>query len=184
MKLIDTITGRTFCGHQFIRMLFFSVFITALSNLNFISDKILATQLLGKDAMAGIEIVLPLIYVTAFLEYMIATGTRYLYSFEVGAFNVDQANRIFGQGVFLTLLLSALLTIILFLGEDLYFSLFANAPTIISYSQMYYEPFLATIAIHPLCILMKVMVYSDGGGNYCVVATVVQIIVHISVSFF
>lgn len=171
--------GKTFCGYQFRKMFFASVLTTFIMNLNFIADKILATQLLGKNAMAGIEIVLPLLYVTAFLELMISTGTAYLYSFEIGAFQSERANRLVGQGVIWTLFLSVVLTTSLLWGEDAYFSFFANAEAMTAFAREYYEPFLAVIAIHPLYILMQMLAYADGGGRYCVAATAAQIVVHI-----
>lgn len=184
MKFIDAIVGKTFCGQQFTRLLFAAVVTTFITNLNFIADKIFATQLFGKTAMAGIEIVLPLLYATAFLEFMIATGTAYLYSFEIGAFYAKRANCLVGQGIIWTLFLSALLAVSLYWAEDLYFSFYPHAETTTAFARLYYEPFLATIAIHPMYILMQMMVYADGGGRYCVFATVIQITVHMIVALF
>lgn len=184
MKIINAITGGTFCGHQFMRLLFAAVSVTFIMNFNFIADKILASQFLGNNAMAGIEIVMPLLYVTAFLELMIATGTVYIYSYEIGAFNDERANCLIGQGFMGTFLLSFFLAVSLYVCEDLYLSLFGNAETTIAFARLYYEPFLATIVIHPVYILMQMTVYADGGGRYCVFATATQIIIHITAAFF
>lgn len=184
MKIINAITGGTFCGHQFMRLLFAAVSVTFIMNFNFIADKILASQFLGNNAMAGIEIVMPLLYVTAFLELMIATGTVYIYSYEIGAFNDERANCLIGQGFMGTFLLSFFLAVSLYVCEDLYLSLFGNAETTIDFARLYYEPFLATIVIHPVYILMQMTVYADGGGRYCVFATATQIIIHITAAFF
>ena len=55
MNPIDAVMSRTFCGHQFGKMLFASIITTFIVNFNFVANKILAAQLFGKNAMAGIE---------------------------------------------------------------------------------------------------------------------------------
>jgi|GEM_PF-3144858 len=184
MNPIDAVMSRTFCGHQFGKMLFSSIITTFIVNFNFVANKILAAQLFGKNAMAGIEIVLPLLFITAFLELMVAMGTAYLYSFEIGSFKTEVANRLAGQGAFWTLFLSVILTMSFFFGENIYFSLYSNAEAATTFAREYYRPFLLTIAVHPIYVFMQRMVFADGGGKYCIFATVLQFVVHVATALF
>jgi len=86
--------NETFCGCLFKKLLLASLLMMFAENLSDIINYILAAQVLGDNAMAAVNLVTPLLYCVCFLSALIATGTSYLYSFEIGAFRHEKANKL------------------------------------------------------------------------------------------
>lgn len=169
--------NESFCGVQFKKMLLSSLLMMLALNLTGTSSFILAAQLFGDNAMAAVNLVTPLFYSIAFLSSMIGTGTAYLYSFEIGAFRHEKANKFVGQGAILAVTSSILLTAILFFGREIFFSLFNVTGEIETFAREYYSIFFLAIAINPIYFLMYVIVYADGGGKNGVFATFLSLVV-------
>ena len=110
---------------------------------------------------------------------MIGTGTSYLYSFEIGAFRQEDANKFVGQGAILAVTSSILLALILFFGQDIFFSFFDVTGEIETFAREYYSLFFLSAAINPIYFLMYVIVYADGGGKNGVIATFLSLFVNI-----
>ena len=113
--------NETFCGVRFKKMLLSALLMMLTYSLSSTADFILAARLFDDNAMAAVNLVTPIFFVIAFLSSMIGTGTTYLYSFEIGAFQHEKANKLVGQGAILAVTSSILLTLILFFGQDVFF---------------------------------------------------------------
>ena len=169
----------TFCGFLFKKMLLASLLMMFAENLSDIINYILAAQILGNNAMAAVNLVTPLLYFVCFLSALIATGTSYLYSFEIGAFRQEKANKLVGQGAILAVTLSILFAMIFFFGREVFFSFFDVTGEIETYAREYYSLFFLSIAINPIYFLIYVMVYADGGGKNGVIAIFLKLLVNI-----
>lgn len=174
--------NETFYGFQFKKMFFSALLMMVAFSLTVTSSFILAAQLFGDNAMAAVNLVTPLFYSAAFLSSMIGTGTAYLYSFEIGAFRQEKANKLVGQGAILAVTSSVLLAAILFFGREIFFSLFNVTGEIETFAREYYSIFFLAAAINPIYFLMYVMVYADGGGKNGVVATFSSLLVTVATS--
>ena len=172
----------TFCGVRFKEMVLSSLLMVIAFSLSNTADFILAAQLLGDNAMAAVNLVTPIFVITTFLSSLIGTGTTYLYSFEIGAFRQENANKFVGQGAILTVTMSVLLTLILFFGQDVFFSFFDVTGEIETFAREYYSLFLLSAAINPIRFLMHVLVLADGGGKNGVVANFLSFFVNIVAS--
>ena len=131
-------------------MIFFALLMMFAENLSDTVNYILAAQILGDNAMAAVNLVTPLLYSVFFLSSLIATGTAYLYSFEIGAFRHEKANKLVGQGAILAVALSILIAVILFFGRELFFSLFEVPGEIETFAREYYSLFFLSIAMNPI----------------------------------
>ena len=169
----------TFCGVRFKEMVFFSLFMMITFSLSSTADFILAARLFGDNAMAAVNLVTPIFFVIAFLSSMIGTGTAYIYSFEIGAFRQENANKFVGQGAILAVTSSILLTLILFFGREVFFSFFDVTGDIEIFAREYYSYFFLSAAINPIYFLMYVIVYADGGGKNGVVANFLSFFVNV-----
>ncbi len=172
----------TFCGFHLKKMLLSSLLMMLASSLSNIVNYILAAQILDDNAMVAVNLVTPLLYFVGFLSALIATGTSYLYSFEIGAFRQEKANKLVSQGAILAVTLSILLAVIFFFGRDVFFSSFDVTGEIETYAREYYSLFFLSIAINPIYFLIYVMVYADGGGKCGVIATFLNLFVNIMAS--
>lgn len=163
---------------QFKRMLFAAVMTMVVMSLTYATDTILAGRLFGDNAMAGVNLVKPILYLSAFFALMISTGTSYLYSFEIGAFRKETANKLVGQGAILTIILAVVLGIIAFFGADVFFSFFPNLGETEAFAREYYSCISLIVAANTIYALVQTMVYVDGGGTNCVIAIVLQLAVN------
>ena len=168
----------TFCGFQFKKMVLSSILMMIAFSLSGIADFVLAAQFFGDNAMAAVNLVTPIFFVAAFLSSLIGTGTAYLYSFEIGAFRHEKANKLIGQGAILAVTSSILLATVLFFGRDAFFSLFNVTGELETFAREYYSVFFLSIAINPIYFLMYVIVYADGGGKNGVIATFLNLLVN------
>lgn len=169
----------TFCGVQLKKMILSSLFMVIAFCLSSTADFILAARLFGDNAMAAVNLVTPIFFVINFLSSMIGTGTTYMYSFEIGAFRSENANKFVGQGAILAVMLSILLGVILFFGRDVFFSFFDVTGEIETFAREYYSLFLLAVAINPVRFLMYALVLADGGGKNGVVANFLSLFVNI-----
>lgn len=159
------------------KMVLSSLLMMLALSLTVTTSFILAAQLFGHNAMAAINLVTPLLYFVCFLSSIIGTGTSYLYSFEIGAFRQEKANKLVGQGAILAVTSSILLAVILFFGREVFFSLFDVTDEIGTFACEYYSVFFLSAAINPIYFLMYVIVYADGGGKIGVIATFLSLLV-------
>ena len=169
---------------QFKRMLFAAVMTMVVMTFTNVTDMMIATRLLGDNAMAGVNLVKPILYLSAFFALMISTGTSYLYSFEIGAFRKETANKLVGQGAILTIILTVVLGIIASFGADVFFSFFTNLGTTEAFAREYYSCISLIVAANTIYALVQTMVYVDGGGKNCVIAIIVQLAVNFFASMF
>ena len=169
----------TFCGFQFKKMVLSSILMMIAFSLSGIADFVLAAQFFGDNAMAAVNLVTPIFFVVIFLSSMIGTGTTYLYSFEIGAFRQEKANKLVGQSAILAVTSSILLTLILFFGQDVFFSLFNVTGEIETFAREYYSLFFLSAAINPVHFLMFNLVFADGGGKHGVIANFLSLFVNV-----
>ncbi|MBR4382144.1 MAG: hypothetical protein IKP64_01150 [Selenomonadaceae bacterium] len=174
--------NKTFCGVQLKKMILSSFLMVIAYSLSSIVDFILAARLFGDNAMAAVNLVTPIFFIVNFLSSMIGTGTTYLYSFEIGAFRHENANKLVGQGAILSVMLSILLALILFFGREIFFSFFEVTGAIETFAREYYSLFLLAVAINPVRFLMYALVLADGGGKNGVIANFLSLFVNIAAS--
>jgi len=174
--------NETFCGFQFKKLIFSALLMMFAENLSDTVNYIIAAQILNDNAMAAVNLVAPLLYSICFLSSLIATGTAYLYSFEIGAFRQKKANKLVGQGAILAVTLSILLAVVLFFDREVFFSLFEVTGEIETFAREYYSVFFLSIAMNPIFFFMQTIVYDDGGGKNCVIATFLTLFVNIVAS--
>ena len=152
--------------------------IMVVMTLDYIMDMIIAGRLFGDNAMAGVNLIKPIMSISAFFAMMISTGTSYLYSFEIGAFNHEKANKLVGQGAISMIILSVVLGVIAFFGEDVFFSFFPNLGATEAFTREYYLVLPLIVAMNTIYDFMQTIAYADGGGKYCVIATILQLAVN------
>lgn len=173
---------KIFCHKQFKRMLLSAILMMLVMTLNYTMDMILAARLFGDNAMAGLNLIKPLVSIAAFFAMMISTGTSYLYSFEIGAFRNEKANKLVGQGVILIVILAIVLGVIAFFDEGIFFSFFPNLGATEAFAREYYSVLFLIVALNTVYALVQTMVYADGGGKNCVIAIILQLTVNLFAS--
>ena len=120
MMLSDN-NKKSFCSGKFKTLLLTASISMGMEYLMLLSDTIIIGNIFGESAIAATNLVTPLFSLAVSLSSMISIGTSMLYSYEMGKFQKDRANCLFGQGVLIAAILGIFLFITAFLGKDLYF---------------------------------------------------------------
>ena len=138
------------------------------------SDSIIAGAFIGSDAVAGITLVTPLYALSAFFGSVFSLGVPILYSSEMGKFQKQDANQIFGVGLLMSLLVGvALFVVVVVFGDD-YLNSYHPLKSVLQQAQGYLYWMRFTILLLPLDMLMAEMVYYDGDESISTLANAIQ----------
>lgn len=165
-----------FIDRKFYSMLGTSTFFKMATFILLLSDTVIAGQFFGEDAIAGVNLVLPLLSIVAFITTVIGNGSAINYSYEIGKFQKERAHAFFGQGAILSICSGVILLFLIMFGEGLYFHYLNSSVEVFNYASDYYTfyPYIA-LAYSIFGILMN-MVYTDGDGtvsNFALIALIV-----------
>lgn len=181
MKISDR-NKKTFCSGKFKTLLLTASVSMGMEYLMLLSDTIIIGNIFGEAAIAASNLVTPLFSVAVFLSTMISIGTSMLYSYEMGKFQKDRADCLFGQGVLLAVISGIALFLLAFFGKNAYFSFMNPSETVGAYAREYYRYYLFIMLLYPMYALLIDMVYSDGDELVCNLSYVAQIGVNIPAS--
>ena len=181
MMLLDN-NKKSFCSGKFKTLLLTASISMGMEYLMLLSDTIIIGNIFGESAIAATNLVTPLFSLAVSLSSMISIGTSMLYSYEMGKFQKDRANCLFGQGVLIAAILGIFLFITAFLGKDLYFDFMNPSEAVRGYAGEYYRYYQFIMLLFPMYALLMDMVYSDGDELICNVSYVIQVGVNIPVS--
>lgn len=150
--------------------------------LMLLSDTIIIGNIFGEEAIAASNLVTPLFSVAVFISTMISSGTSMLYSYEIGRFEKDRADCLFGQGILLAGISGIALFLLAFFGENAYFGFMNPSETVGAYAREYYRYYRFIMLLYPLYAFLNDMVYSDGDELICNCSYAAQIGVNITAS--
>ena len=173
---------KTFCSGKFKTLLLTASVSMGMEYLMLLSDTIIIGNIFGEAAIAASNLVSPLFSIAVFLSSMISIGTSMQYSYEMGKFNKDRADRLFGQGVLIALISGICLFLLAFFGKNLYFDFMKPSQTVGAYAGEYYRYYQFILLLYPMYALLIDMVYSDGDELICNLSYVAQIGVNIPAS--
>lgn len=138
------------------------------------SDSFIAGAVIGSDAVAGVTLVTPLYSLAAFFGSVISLGVPILYSTEMGKFNKERADQVFGLGVLMSLVVGIVLFLLASLFGSMYLGSASPSEEILAQAQGYLFWMRFTILVFPMQTLLGAVVYSDGDETISTVATGIQ----------
>jgi len=145
-------------------------------------DVLVAGYLFGEEAITGVNLVSPMFFAATFISMMIAVGTAHHYSYEIGRFKKEEADNAVGQGVLLAFVASLFVLLFTQSAKSRFLASVTESTDIFSYSSAYYTFFPYMLSVFPFFFLLQFLVYADGGGKRCVLASVLQLAVNIPCS--
>ena len=145
-------------------------------------DVLVAGYLFGEEAITGVNLVSPMFFAATFISMMIAVGTAHHYSYEIGRFKKEEADNAVGQGVLLAFVASLFVLLFTQSAKSRFLASVTESTDIFSYSSAYYTFFPYMLSVLPFFFLLQFLVYADGGGKRCVLASVLQLAVNIPCS--
>lgn len=165
---------QTMMSKKYYSMLLGGTLTYMVVSLVLMSDSVIAGIFIGSDAVAGVTLVTPLYSFAVFFGSLTSLGVPILYSTEMGKFNKERADQVFGLGVLMSIVVGvALFILTFFLGEAFLRS--ANPTKEVLEQAMGYLFYLRfTVLLVPMQNLLGAVVYSDGDETISTIANLVQ----------
>ena len=159
-----------FCEQKFSSMLISGTFTKAVMYLMLLSDSIIAGYFIGASGVAGINAITPVTAIVTFFGDLVSTGVGIVFARETGAMRKDRADKIYGQGLIISIGMGLLSALLIFVSRDMYFAVSGITGDILNNALEYYRlvPINAFLTI--VIFYLEQMVYSDGDelcNNIC-----------------
>ena len=171
-----------FCNKKFRSLLFTGSITIIIQYLLLLSDTIVVGQILGEQELAAINVVKPFHSVAIFLASLVSIGTSVFYSYEIGKFDKDKANAIFGQGVILSSGAGLLMLIVGLISQTPYFNYLELSDSAAASASDYFFFYQFVILLLPLYTVLLELVYAEGDDLICNISSILQIVVNVAAS--
>ena len=153
---------KEFSKQKFRSMLLTGTFTMAALYIMLLADSLIAGHFLGEDGVAAINLITPLTGIITFLSCIISMGSSIIYSRYIGEADKERADRIYGQGLIISVGLAVISAILLFFGRDLYFDLTGAAGDSYELAIDYYRLLPLNAILTVMIQYLSNMVYADG----------------------
>ena len=164
----------TLMSKKYYSMLLGGTLSMIMSSLMVMSDSLIAGSVIGSDAVAGVTLVTPLHSFAVFVGTLFSLGIPILYSKEMGRFNKKGADKVFGFGLLMTIVVGIVMFVIIsFLGDTFLQSSSPHKEVLLN-AKNYLFWISLTILVMPLQMLVSEAVNGDGDEFISATANVVQ----------
>lgn len=158
---------RRFGVEKFKSLLVAGSFTVLASYIVRLSDSIIAGNLIGPEALAGVNLVGPCLSAISFLGGLIATGMATNYSIAMGRCDRGRARQFFMQAFWTVLIFGGLLSAAIFLGRGAFLSYFGASAEISTHAYGYMSWIWPMAVIESLEMLLVSLGYADGDSKLC-----------------
>ena len=172
----------TFCNKQFRSLMFTGSVTVVIQFLLVISDTIVVGNILGEQALGAVNVVKPFSSFVIFITSLVSIGTSVFYSYEIGKFDKEKADGLFGQGIILAVISGVILFLTGLLGKNFYFDYLNLSPQIEEAASAYFFYYQFVILLLPVYTVLLELIYADGDGMICNISSIVQIGLNVVVS--
>ena len=147
-----------------------------------LSDSVVAGNMLGPDALAGINLVSPILAGVSFFSGLVSTGMATNYSLAMGRCEKTRARQFFMQALWMVLGAGGLFAALICLGRGAFVDYMGASESISAFSLGYIS--WAWVAVVPECLmgLLIMLGYADGDAKLCTLAYAVNFIVNLVAS--
>ena len=147
-----------------------------------LSDSVVAGNMLGPDALAGINLVSPILAVTSFFSGLVSTGMATNYSLAMGRFEKARARQFFMQALWMVLFFGGIFAALIAFGREAFAGYMGASATISGHAVDYMS--WAWVAVVPECLmgLLIMLGYADGDARLCTLAYAVNFAVNLGAS--
>lgn len=164
----------TMMSKKYLSMLLGGTLTYMVVSLLLMSDSVIAGAVIGPDAVAGVTLVTPLYSLAAFFGSVISLGVPILYSTEMGKFNKERADQVFGLGVLMSIAVGVALFLLTCVFGETYLRSCNPAESVLAQARGYLFFMRFTILLLPMQTLLGAVVYSDGDETVSTIANAAQ----------
>ncbi len=165
---------QTLMSKKFYSMLLGGTLTMMVVSVLLMSDQVIAGFVIGSDAVAGITLVTPVYSLAAFFGSVFSLGVPILYSTEMGKFNKERADQVFGLGILMSLIIGIVLFVLTTLFGNAYLQNSCLSEGIFEQATGYLFWMRFTFMVMPIQMLIGATVYCDGDETISNIASAVQ----------
>ena len=147
-----------------------------------LSDSAITGQILGNDGLSAMNVISPVTGITIFTEALFAVGTSMLYAKAIGEYDQEKADKIFGMGLFFSILTGILTFAALLLIIRPYLNYMEIYGQVRDYILAYTTFLSIELMLSPVNALLCQMVYTDGDEWIGMASNIAQPILNIVLS--
>ncbi len=170
--------------NKFFTMLGGGTMFSIVSSLIVLSDTIIAGLFLGDHAVVAINLVTPIYGLSWFFASLITLGSTTIYTRELGAFHEDEADRVFANGLFLSVLIGIMLFLFFQLLGRPYLAFYNPAGEEFDLALKYMFWMSLVMLVSPLGYYINRMVFTDGDEGLNTVANLASALGNVILSIF
>ena len=131
-------------------------------SLNILIDTVFVGQWIGSEAIAAINVVLPVSFFIAALGMSIGVGGGSIISRSLGEKNILKAEQTFGNQITLTLILTVLLVIFGLLYANQFIPLFGGKGSLFTLAKTYYVIVMYGVPVLAFCMMANNTIRAEG----------------------
>lgn len=127
-----------------------------------VADMVVAGNIIGVDALAGIAATVPVTIGAQFFARMVYCGSGYLFAKRQGEFDQEGAKRAVGISIEMALIVGAITFAAMFFGRDVYLDAMGIEGAVRVQAVAYWRWMTVFCALNPFTMTMWRLVYADG----------------------
>ena len=166
----------SFAKWKFNRMLVVGTMTMAVNYVVMLSASVIVGNLVGADALAGINVCTPVFGAVGFLASLLSVGTALVFSRAMGAFDAKRAAEAYSQSLVLAAVLGLVIGGGMPLVRDLFFDLTGVTGAVRAEAAHYWRGETYVLALTPVVLLVEALVYADGDSLVAAGAGVVHVL--------
>ncbi|MBN09415.1 MAG: MATE family efflux transporter [Flavobacteriaceae bacterium] len=152
-------------------------------SLNVLIDTILVGQWIGANAIAAINVVLPVSFFIAALGMSLGVGGGSIISRSLGNRDENKANKTFGNQITLTLFFTLTLAILGLIFKEFLIPLFGGKGKLYELAKIYYTIVLYGVPVLGFCMMGNNTIRAEGKPNYAMYAMLIPSITNLSLDY-
>ncbi|MCR5467606.1 MAG: adenosine deaminase [Lachnospiraceae bacterium] len=166
--------------HTFVTKKYFSMLARGAASslvltLLIMSDASIAGRFTGEEGVAGVTIFTPLYLLACFFALRLSYGIPSLYSKAMGEMEKEKADKIFGFGLFESIMSGGIFFILtLILGEQ-FIRHYALSEAVYQNAAVYFYWMKYVVLVLPIMSLLREMIYTDGDERLSNIITATEI---------
>src|SRR5210317_1691410 len=142
-------------------------------SLNILTDTIFVGQWIGSNAIAAINVVLPVSFFIAALGMAIGIGGSSIISRALGAKLHEKALKTFGNQITLTLLVTVSMAVFGLIFSDSIINAFGGKGSIFEPAKIYYTIVLYGVPFLGLCMMGNTVIRAEGKPKFAMIAMII-----------
>ncbi|MCQ2387969.1 MAG: hypothetical protein MJ066_05965, partial [Clostridia bacterium] len=153
-------------GNKIINTLFWpSLIMMALVSVVAVSSTVIVGNIVGEDGLCAVNLVFPFYVIANFFGCIIGMGSFILYFRYLGESKKEDADKIFTQGLFLSIVIGLLLFWIMFFCQNLFLNNLDLNESVRAEVQAFWKFEKYLIGIVPINFFLLQMIYTDASIN-------------------